>query len=198
MIFNKSVFKKMLKTAYKGRGLLVAKQEERFILAGGYWVITIDEDYFPNSAKAALVELTGRLPEHGDCFRSTSGGNQIEMMPQYALIDELREDLVKKTKPFEITKVLAEGIMSGLVRYVKRGNVVVPINEMALSLIDITAVEDGESSHMEGPFAVSDEANELLWYTETCSLAVMRLEMEKEEYKNLEEVLSKAELPTRK
>lgn len=68
MIFNKSVFKKLLKEAYKSSGLLVANKNGRIVLSGSWWVMTMAEEVFTKEGKAALVELTGQLPEVGGVF----------------------------------------------------------------------------------------------------------------------------------
>ena len=62
MIFNKSVFKKFLKEAYKGHGLLVGNNDGQIILEGSWWIMTMDKDVFNKDGRAALVQLTGEAP----------------------------------------------------------------------------------------------------------------------------------------
>lgn len=68
MIFNTQIFKKMLKGAYTGSGLNVAREKGRYIFAGNYWCMTIRGDAFPKKAKAAAIELIGEFPAEGENF----------------------------------------------------------------------------------------------------------------------------------
>ena len=122
MVFNKSIFKKMIKTAYKTCGLLVANKDDRIILAGGWWMMSVEEKWFPKWGMAAVIELTGEIPAAGESFRSTTAGNQI----------------LNDSK-------------SGLERYLRSGKNVVAVNEMIMELYDPGVGEIGEPTDAELP-----------------------------------------------
>lgn len=200
MIFNKSVFKKLLKEAYKGAGLLVANKEGRIIIAGSWWVMTMEERVFSNEGRAVLVELTGQLPQQGECWRSTSAGNQIEIPPGYVDIDGDTQSEVTSGAPFEKTYITVEGLISGMARLYQKENTVICINEIVEMLLDPSAVKEGEDSGILGPFTRNmQEPKTFYWYTDSCSFAACRLEKEeKGEYKIFFETLEQINIPKAK
>ena len=64
MFLKKTVLKRLMKEAYK-HGLRVAATEERYYLCGGYWEMDILKEYMPKEILAAVLELTGWIPETG-------------------------------------------------------------------------------------------------------------------------------------
>lgn len=81
MFLNITEFKKFLKTAYKGSGLIVGVLDGNLILTNSsrIWGVQVDGDYIPNKLKAALVELIGDLPEEGEVLNYTQDAAQTEM-----------------------------------------------------------------------------------------------------------------------
>lgn len=199
MIFNKTVFKKLLKEAYKGAGLLVANKEGRIIIAGGWWVMTMEEQVFTKEGKAALVELTGQLPMQGECWRSTSAGNQMEMPTEYMDIDGDFYKEVTARKPFEKTIVTIDGFAGGMGRLYQKDKAVVCINELVEMLLDPSAVKEGEDSCIDGPYTRNEVNPEMFyWYTGECSFAAMRLAFEKDNYLELLENMQQFDIPKAK
>lgn len=68
MFLDTQIFKKMIKNAYDGGGLSVAREKDKYILAGGFWCIKIRKDCLPPKAKAAVIEIVGEFPEDGENF----------------------------------------------------------------------------------------------------------------------------------
>ena len=68
MFINITEFKKLLKAAYKGSGLIVGNLDGGLIVTNvaGLWGVRVDCDFLPNKLKAALIELIGDLPEDGE------------------------------------------------------------------------------------------------------------------------------------
>lgn len=197
MIFNKSVFKKLLKGAYKGRGLLVANRRGRIILAGDWWVMTMVEEVFTKEGKAALVELTGQLPEKQECWRCTSAGNQIEIPPDYMYIDgHMHGDI--NGEPFKKTIMTIDEKLGGILRIYQRGNDIVCINEIAEQLLDSSAALDNESDYIDGPYAISPESMKMFyWYTGECSFAALPIKYGDSEKKFIEGI-QKVDIPQSK
>lgn len=184
MIFNKSVFKKLLKEAYKSSGLLVANKNGRIVLAGGWWVMTMAEGVFTKEGKAALVELTGQLLEVGECFRCTSAGNQIEIPPDYIDIDEAASG-----EAFKKTIMTMDGPLGGILRIYQREDDIVCINEIVKQLLDSSAALDDESDSIDGPYTRSPQSPGMLyWYTGECSFAACPIECKDSAKEFIEEI----------
>lgn len=81
MFLNITEFKKFLKSAYKGSGLIVGSIDEHLVLmnASGTWGVQITDGFIPNKLKAAMVELIGDLPEEGEVANYQPEGIQNEM-----------------------------------------------------------------------------------------------------------------------
>ena len=81
MFINLIEFKKLLKNAYKGGGLIVGRLEEDMVLTNGSgtWGVQVEAECVPNKLKGALVELIGDLPEYGEVCRYSPEGIQTEL-----------------------------------------------------------------------------------------------------------------------
>lgn len=193
MIFNKSVFKKLLKEAYKSSGLLVANKNGRIVLSGSWWVMTMAEEVFTKEGKAALVELTGQLPEAGECFRCTSGGNQIEIPPDYIDIDKSAGG-----EAFKKTIMTMDGPLGGILRIYQRRNDIVCINEVVEQLLDSPAALEDESDRIDGPYTRTPKSTGMLyWYTGECSFAACPIKYGDSVEEFIEEV-QKVDIPQSK
>lgn len=95
MFIKPNALKKLMKEAFKGSGLRVAKTEGRLYLAGSYWAVECQMDRVQWGILAALVELTGNIPEEGEKYRAEPGGNQYEEFLETEIQkDEAAEELV--------------------------------------------------------------------------------------------------------
>lgn len=79
MFIKTAGFKKMIKEAYTSGGLKVINNGGTYTIAGGYWAMEIYCDKLPKKEKAAVIELTGELPEKKKGFEATKAGNQYEI-----------------------------------------------------------------------------------------------------------------------
>lgn len=81
MFLNITEFKKFLKAAYKGSGLIVGILDGNLVLTKNErtWGVQVEGEYIPNKLKAALVELIGDLPKEGEVLNYTQDGAQTEM-----------------------------------------------------------------------------------------------------------------------
>ena len=158
MVFNKSVFKKMIKTAYKTCGLLVANKDGRIILAGGWWMMSVEEKWLPKWRM---------IPAAGESFRSTTAGNQMELPNEFVLgLDENYGNRAK-SDPYLDTNILNDSGFD-LVRYFRSGRNVVAVNEMIMELYDPGAGEEGELIDAELPHV---DNKWVYWQTPVCSWA---------------------------
>lgn len=167
MVFNKSVFKKLIKTAYKTCGLLVANKDDRIILAGDWWMMSVEEKWFPKWGMAAVIELTGEIPAAGESFRSTSAANQMELPNEFVLgLDENYDDRAK-SDPYHDTRILNDSGVN-LARYLRSGKNVVAVNEMIMELYDPGVGEIGEPTDAELPHV---DNKWVYWNTPVCAWA---------------------------
>ena len=163
MIFNNTVLKKMMKSAYKGAGLLVASDGANIIIGGTYWRVSIQEDYFPKKAKAALVELIGQLPQAGESYRCTSSGNQMEMPGEE--LKDLIESL-NYQKEYRKADMLIDCMYR--IRPYQSDDETIFLNEIFDDLLD-GQPEDYEDNKIKGPFKREGE-HRVFFETETCIL----------------------------
>lgn len=165
MIFNITVLKRLMKTAYNGAGLLVANNQGNIIIGGRYWKVEIDEYYFPKKAKAALVELIGQLPQQGESFRCTSSGNQVELPGED--IFEVADNMNWKDT-YEKVNILIDVPMGNIRPYQKKEETIY-LNEIFDSLLDGT-VEVGEDDRLQGPCKREAKEHRVFFATESCVL----------------------------
>ena len=84
MFLKISMFKGLIKSAWKGSGLTVGNDGDGIYLMGSYWSIWLARWEMTNKAKAAIIELTGGLPSEGTAYRAWKDQeNQYEMTELY-------------------------------------------------------------------------------------------------------------------
>ena len=62
-------FKRLIKEAYTGAGLYVARRGNQLLFGGSYWAIATIKESLDKKALAAVIELTGEMPEDGGAFK---------------------------------------------------------------------------------------------------------------------------------
>lgn len=87
-------FKRLIKEAYTGAGLYVARRGNQLLFSGSYWAIATMKESLDKKALAAVIELTGEMPEDGGAFRATKEANQYE-------INEVHWNLIDTTYQYE-------------------------------------------------------------------------------------------------
>lgn len=175
MIFNNSVLKNMMKSAYRGAGLLVANKDGRIIIGGTYWRVSIDDYYFPNKAKAALVELIGQLPQQGESFRCTSSGNQMEL-PGEDLCEIV--DTLDRHKAYEKTNILLDVQLTNVRPYQSKIETIF-LSDIFDELLDGTP-EEGEDATIIGPCKRDDNEHRVFFMTQDCILEAWEIVFSKD------------------
>ena len=87
-------FKRLIKEAYTGAGLYVARRGNQLLFGGSYWAIATTKESLDKKALAAVIELTGEMPEDGGAFKATKEANQYE-------INEVHWNLIDATEQYE-------------------------------------------------------------------------------------------------
>ena len=70
-------FKRLIKEAYAGAGLYVARRGNQLLFGGSYWAIATTKESLDKKALAAVIELTGEMPEDGGGFQGDEGSKPI-------------------------------------------------------------------------------------------------------------------------
>ena len=135
MFIKTSIFKKLLKEAYKNDNLSVGHSEKAkvYYIVGGYWFVAIQEQFFPNAEKAALVELIGDLPRD-EYVRIHKNESRQQLVP-----DEMKILLAEKEPDeyLEETNLLIEEPKFEVIsRLLTNGSELTPINEGLYNMID--------------------------------------------------------------
>lgn len=199
MFLKQSIFKRLLKEAYKGAGLTVGRQRDEdatrpgYHLSGGYWIVWLDVETIPKEAKAAIIELVGDLPEPGEVFRAMKdAGNQYEI--EQKEIFNLPEAWKNAKVNYKITNsILQQGDKLARILQTQEGpNHITAINEVFVGLVDPEACDyDNGETFPDGPRAICAEAPFVYWGNNVCYLmAGIRKPMEntrqEEFFKHLE------------
>lgn len=88
-------FKRLLKQAYTGVGLCVARRGDDVLFGGSGWAIVTEKESMDKKQLAAVIELTGELPGKGEAFKATKEENQYE-------IGEVRWGMPNRLRLYEI------------------------------------------------------------------------------------------------
>lgn len=151
MFIKTQGFKRLIKEAYKGPGLRIGRDDRGIYIVGAYWALQIEEGQIPKKELAAIIELTGEMPEEGSGFKATETGNQYELQsnPVYKVLKNAQECKEK----LEVTKLIVEarGAKGRILQSELTGGITV-INEQFIDMIDIACMdyENGEAG-LEGP-----------------------------------------------
>lgn len=148
MFLNTSILTKMMKEAYKGPGLRIAKSKGALLIGGSYWQCVTMLQAIPNKILGLVVELTGQIPEDGEQYLSTKNGNQVEIFDPDRFNHEIGE-------PIYVTRlIIPTTVNCGVNQRVLKNELQIRlVNEVYIDLIYSLAImaEIGETNP-EGPF----------------------------------------------
>lgn len=170
MFIKPNALKKLMKEAFKGGGLRVAKMEGRLYLAGSYWAVECQMDRVQWSILAALIEMTGQIPEEGEKYRAEPGGNQYEEFLETKIQkDEAAEELVMT----DLVIMEKYGIPVRILQNPCTGAIELVQNRIA-DMIDDEEAAKNQEENPDGPML---SRGGLLWENETGALLVGRCEL---------------------
>ena len=99
MFIKLSTFKKMCSNAYKETGLSVGLTEkEVYIIASNWWTVAVPKENMYPKHLAAVVELTGQIPEKGEAYTYRK-----ECYPQAVALCTLDMDMMDLWQKYEST-----------------------------------------------------------------------------------------------
>lgn len=165
MFFKESVFRRMMKTAYKGNGLILYRLDDNTLyIAGGYWRVECKMEFMPKKIIGCIYELAGEIPEKGG-FQSTKDGNQ-------ELLDFTHYNGIN-TNPFteelKISRTLQIGQGGTIQRMLQSPTtgIIYAVKQEHLAAVDPSAVirEKGETIP-QGP--ITDAKQGILFWNNVC------------------------------
>ena len=156
MFMDVQIFKKMLKGAYDGIGLSVARQRDKYIFAGNYWCMKVRRDCIQKKAKAAAIEIIGEFPEDGENFviRKKEEKRSDEFNMRWA--EKIYEFGKVDEKPLFRKTAILQQYGSSMYRYwqsEEKDIVLVP--EIITGLIEGQIIKDRETE-LEGPYKIEN------------------------------------------
>lgn len=170
MFIKTTVFKRLLKQAYKRDALQVGHEDNTniYYIVGDYWAVMVDAKFFTNSAKAALVELIGDLPKN-ESVRIYSDGTRQQLIDDstwFALA------LQEPEKYLEKTNLLVEEEKFGVLsRLFSTGEKFIPVNEGLYSLIDEEA-KTSDDLDIIGPYKTPLSGHMIMWKNNTSTVGL--------------------------
>lgn len=178
MFIKAAGFKNLMKEAWNRGILFVSRKDDEILIFGGSWIWCGQIDTIPNKVKAALVELTGELPDNHQSFKS--GKNQDN---QYEFTETIPWDRVnilfdlyyeEHSSEINETRVLLESMSGEHYRvYRNSENVLMLPAVYSFQLSNAEIMEDREHAY-EGPFVAKFtdiQARLVYWSNSTSMLA---------------------------
>ena len=89
MFLKTNLLNRLMKQAYAGGGLVVARRGDWIYLSGSYWEVEAEKKYISKKTMGDLISLIGELPEDGERFRAGKDGNQMEMETPMGIVTDL-------------------------------------------------------------------------------------------------------------
>ncbi len=150
MFLKTNLLNRLMKQAYAGSGLVVARRGDWLYLSGSYWEVEVRKRYIPKKTMGDLISLIGELPEDGERFRAEKGGNQMEMeMPMGIAID-----LFDPRNCLTVTDLILlhqNGVEQRILQDADTGSLYL-INNLFANMVDNKCMEEGK-----GEIGVSDQ-----------------------------------------
>lgn len=91
MFIDEKILIRLMKDAYKGSGVYIGRFDGWYVIAAGYWTASMAVGCVSNKVLAAIVELSGQLPEDGEAWTADKGKNQLEGY-DHRTVEEPRSD----------------------------------------------------------------------------------------------------------
>lgn len=179
MFFNLVILKKLMKEAYKGYGLTIARTvnetpywgtKEGIYVQGSYWEIWFELEAMPKEVKAGIIEMAGDLPEQGKPFRANKEGNQYEIEIEEFL--DLPERAEAAENKFRVTNMIRKiGLTNYRLLQDQKTHRIRMINEVFMKLIELSAMGPHDVTPV-GPVSLNENGHMFYWWNGCCCLRV--------------------------
>lgn len=164
----------MLKQAYTGVGLCVARRGDDLLFSGSNWAIATEKESMDKKQLAAVIELTGELPGDGEAFKATKEENQYEIGEVHWDMIDRTEDREKEEK-LTVTQVVLERYPIGKAMRVLQaadGRVEV-LNDRFVKAIDSLSMNTDYEYEVQGPFVNPKFPKQVYWESEATTLTAL-------------------------
>ena len=191
MFIHLKDFKRLLKQAYTGVGLCVARRGDDVLLNGSDWVIATEKESMDKKQLAAVIELTGELPGKGETFKATTEEYQYEIGEvHWDMIDRTDADREEEEK-LTVTPIVLERYPNGKAMRVLQaadGRVEV-LNDRFVKAIDYASMNLDYEHEVQGPFVNPKFPKQVYWKSEATTLTAILYDKDELKEKDILEYL---------
>lgn len=190
MFIHLKDFKRLLKGAYTGVGLCVARRGDDVLFGGSGWVIATEKESMDKKQLAAVIELTGELPGNGEAFKATKEENQYEIGGVHWDMIDRTEDREEEEK-LTVTEVVLERYPGGKAMRVLQaadGRVEV-LDDRFVKAIDPMSMNLDYECEVQGAFINRKFPKQVYWKSEAATLTALLYDQDELKEKDILEYL---------
>ena len=190
MFIHLKDFKRLLKGAYTGVGLCVARRGDDVLFGGSGWGIATEKESMDKKQLAAVIELTGELPGNGEAFKATKEENQYEIGGVHWDMIDRTEDREEEEK-LTVTEVVLERYPGGKAMRVLQaadGRVEV-LDDRFVKAIDPMSMNLDYECEVQGPFINRKFPKQVYWKSEAATLTALLYDQDELKEKDILEYL---------
>ena len=191
MFIHLKDFKRLLKQAYTGVGLCVARRGDDVLLDGSGWVIATEKESMDKKQLAAVIELTGELPGKGEAFKATKEENQYEIGEvHWGMKDRTDADREEEEK-LTVTPIVLERYPNGKAMRVLQAadGRVEALNDRFVKAIDYASMNLDYEHEVQGPFVNPKFPKQVYWKSEATTLTAILYDKDELKEKDILEYL---------
>ena len=191
MFIHLKDFKRLLKQAYTGVGLCVARRGDDVLLGGSDWVIATEKESMDKKQLAAVIELTGELPGNGEAFKATKEENQYEFSEAHWDMIDRTDAAREEEEKLTVTPIVLERYPNGKAMRVLQtadGRVEV-LNERFVKAIDSASMNLDYEHEVQGPLFNPKFPKQVYWKSEATTLTAILYDQDELKEKDILEYL---------
>lgn len=165
MFYKLNVLKRMMKEAYKGRGLHVGLTDSGWLtIYTGYWCLCQDFKAVPKELKGYIMELTGEIPKEGVCYRALKDeANQYEMPHERCILPAAYENIDKGMEGIVTEIVLQSPVRNYRIAVIGDFMVCLKYEQADVPAPDLIKKEEGETE-VYGPYL--EDGSGVIWHND--------------------------------
>jgi hypothetical protein len=184
MFLDENSLIRQMKVAYSSGGITFANLKSGLVINASVWTTWLDNKYVSNRIKAAVMELSGILPEDGRMFSV----NKSNPNPQFRIDNEIVFSILDRAdhcnKPLKVTQIcLLENFNVRLLQDSSNVNMkrsdkpfygqLHGVNEVFFEMVNKKQVNYDIESEPTGPSYNNSVQSGVFWTNETCKFMIM-------------------------
>lgn len=189
-------FKRLIKEAYTGAGLYVARRGNQLLFGGSYWAIATTKESLDKKALAAVIELTGEMPEDGGGFQGDEGSQPIR--DQRSTLEFNRRDGAIRRRRRETDSdapcIKQISMRSDHADSTGRSQRVDVLGEGFIQAIDPASMNTEYEWEIEGPFINRHFPKQVYWKSEATTLTAFLYDRDDMKEKDLLDYLQNTKI----